>query len=432
MSLEIRKSSKWWYGVFRISGQRTVINLRVPITGKRPPKRTMLGDDEFERSRGRAQQAYDKQFEQIESDRTGQKAVAKLAEMKTGKVVAFPALAELPLNWDTIPRRKPPSERYRNQCRLTLERFAKYVFEHQKGAVEFVAVTPKTAKDFMTAEEARGISPKTWNDTLKLLRTTFKHLHPSLNDGSNPFHGLITKATETINRIPFTVEQLKAITETCADDDMIRPIIITGMCTAMRRGDCCLLKWSDVDLNAGFLTVKTAKTGQTVDIPIFPMLRVELNKAMTTTSGKGYCFPEAALMYQSNSDGITWRVKKVLAQALEGQSLQVERKTGKRKASVHDFHSFRVTWITLALASGVPLELVQRVTGHRTVEVVMKHYFKPGREDFRQALLKNMPQMMSEKAGGSVKELMREIVGKITFQSLELDKRKLLELIDMI
>ena len=42
-------------------------------------------------------------------------------------------------------------------------------------------------------------------------------------------------------------------------------------------------------------------------------------------------------------------------------------------------HSFRVTWITLALAAGVPLELVQRVTGHRTVEVVMKHYFRQGR-----------------------------------------------------
>jgi hypothetical protein len=78
------------------------------------------------------------------------------------------------------------------------------------------------------------------------------------------------------------------------------------------------------------------------------------------------------------------------------------------------------------------LELVQRVTGHRTVEVVMKHYFKPGREDFRQALLKNMPQMMSERAGSTVKEEIREILEKMTIQSLELDKRKLLELIDMV
>jgi len=76
MSLEIRKSSNWWYGVFKVNGQKTVINLEVPITGKRPPKRTMLGDDEFERSRGRAMEAYAKQRKKMEEDRTGTKALA--------------------------------------------------------------------------------------------------------------------------------------------------------------------------------------------------------------------------------------------------------------------------------------------------------------------------------------------------------------------
>jgi hypothetical protein len=75
-------------------------------------------------------------------------------------------------------------------------------------------------------------------------------------------------------------------------------------------------------------------------------------------------------------------------------TLQAERGNGKRRASVRDFHSFRVTWITLALAAGIPIELVQRVTGHRTVEVVMKHYFRPGREDFRAAILRAMPKML--------------------------------------
>jgi hypothetical protein len=40
--------------------------------------------------------------------------------------------------------------------------------------------------------------------------------------------------------------------------------------------------------------------------------------------------------------------------------LGVGRVNWKRKASVRDFHRFRVTWITLALAAGVLLELVQR------------------------------------------------------------------------
>ena len=62
--------------------------------------------------------------------------------------------------------------------------------------------------------------------------------------------------------------------------------------------------------------------------------------------------------------------------------LWVKREDSERRASVRDFHSFRVTWVTLALTAGVPVELVQKVTGHKTVEVVLKHYFQPGREGF--------------------------------------------------
>ena len=242
----------------------------------------------------------------------------------------------------------------------------------------------------------------------------------------------MTKSSETVNRVPFTIEELKAITEACADDDFIRPIIVTGMCTAMRRGDCCLLKWQDVDLKAGFITVKTAKTGETVDIPVFPMLREELERVRKATGGKGYCFPKAAEMYSTNPDGITWRVKQVLAKAIEGKSLQAARSNGKRSASIHDFHSFRVTWITLALAAGVPLELVQRVTGHRTVEVVMKHYFRPGREDFRAAILKAMPRMLGEGPQQSVRDEMRQIIERVTPRTWKRDKARLLELVGRI
>jgi integrase len=518
MSLEIRKSSHWWYGVFRVDGRKTVINLGVPITGKRPPKRTMLGDDEFERSRGRAQEAYRVLRRKMREDRTGEKSLKKLAEMKTGKPVSFPKLADLPALWEAIPRRKAPNPVYANQCKLRLAAFADFAVRSQRGIRDFVEVKPDTAKAFMAAEAERGVAPKTWNDILKLLRATFKHLHPHLNEGSNPFHGIVTKATETVNREPFTVEELKAITEACADDDFIRPVIVTGMCTAMRRGDCCLLKWKDVDSKEGFITVKTAKTGETVDIPMFPMLREELEKARAAAGQSKFCFPEAAEMYRNNPDGITWRVKQVLARALgpeavdegrllpavspdetrsrglayidslgdtpkaarmravftayiDGQginevmastgasggsvsghlneiagaigcpvvrgrtvgpktdTLQVEREKGQRRASVRDFHSFRVTWITLALAAGVPLELVQRVTGHRTVEVVVKHYFRPGREDFRSAIMRAMPRMLADGAERSVKEEMLAIVDRMSGKTWKRDSQRLRELL---
>jgi hypothetical protein len=90
MSLEIRKSSHWWYGSWVINGLKTVINLGVPITGKRPAKRTMLGDDEFERSRSRPQEAHDRQENQLTLDRKAESALRKLIEISIGKLAGLP------------------------------------------------------------------------------------------------------------------------------------------------------------------------------------------------------------------------------------------------------------------------------------------------------------------------------------------------------
>lgn len=82
---------------------------------------------------------------------------------------------------------------------------------------------------------------------------------------------------------------------------------------------------------------------------------------------------------------------------------QVKRKNGQRAASVRDWHALRATWVTLALAAGVPVELVRRVTGHASVEIVLKHYFMPDREQFRAALVDALPDVLT---GGKTTKLL--------------------------
>lgn len=165
--------------------------------------------------------------------------------------------------------------------------------------------------------------------------------------------------------------------------------------TAMRRGDCCLLKWEDVDLRSNFIKVKTSKTGAMVEIPIWPTLRDELLKAQQETDSlDGYVYPEQAKMYQENPDGITFRIKRVLNEAGFQTEDDHERSHGLRRASIRGFHAFRVTWVTLALNNNVPLEIIRRITGHRTTEIVLKHYYQPNREDFRNALKSKMPEIL--------------------------------------
>jgi integrase len=529
MPLEFRKQRDGslrnvWFGRFEINGKRFCPNLGVKIAGTPPASLLDEGDAAFERSRAAAQAKLDSIVEEARTKQGSERLVEKLYEIKTGERIKSVPLADLADEWTTIPRKRKPDDRYSGQCRSTLKRFAEFVRQHHGKAEEIGQVTRTVARAFMTAEAKRGVTAKTWNDTLKLLRATFKHLLPA--GAINPFSDTPTKETDTVFRKPFSPEELKAIVDVARDDEFIRPILVTGMCTAMRRGDCCLLEWKDVDLEKRFVTVKTSKTGQTVSIPIFPMLYEELK---TVSGGKpeGYVFPEQAKMYLENPDGITWRVKKVLALALgetmegdeneavlpevsadearrrgeeyiekqpkgerkermaavfkfymegkklcetmeaakvskgsasgylneieeavgcrivrghgRGQSmaarlkadtglLWVKREGGTRRASVRDFHSFRVTWVTLALTAGVPLELVQKVTGHKTTDIVLKHYFQPGREAFRQALHAAMPKLLTN-GQKSPKDEMREIIQGMKANTWKRDKVRLLELL---
>lgn len=489
----MRTSSNWWYAQFIVDGKRQTFNLDVEITGKRPRSINEPGDKAFEDSRLLAQSAHDRKRREMDADRHGVQAAQAVVRLRTGKGVQFPVLSELVAEWEKIPRRRQPCNRYTDQCRNVLQRFVDYMSTHHPDVTVMVDTTEAMAAEFLLAEEQRGISGKQYNETLKLLRSSFRRLHQRLGVMTNPFYVIPYRETETVHRRPFTPEELRLVSEAVKNDDFMRPLVTCGMCTAMRLGDCCLLRWKDVDLKENFIRVKTQKTGETVEIPVFPPFRAELERA--DRSGE-YVFPKQSTMYRSNPAGLSYRFKKALIRAgfdrpqkpgpdeapqrsmptipdddlrlrvyavldkmeppinqprkpalmrqafdlyvggktipqisegidvsrgtasnylneLEDKvgasiinrrptgvrsaqgKMRVKREHGTRRASTMDFHSFRVTWVTLALTKGIPMDLVRVVTGHRTVEIVLKHYFKPQREDLRAALQKNMPALLT-------------------------------------
>ncbi|MGO8696796.1 MAG: tyrosine-type recombinase/integrase [Limisphaerales bacterium] len=456
MSLELRSSSKWWYGRFRANGKDLVINLGVRIEGQRPRTLREPGDLVFERCRGHAQAEHDKTEKDLREKRNVEQLTQKLIEVKTGGPRESVKLADVPEAWVKTRRRRknrraipdasepggagPQKERqYLKEGKASLTRFVNHISDQNPDAVDLLDVTPEMARSFMDAEEERGVSPTTWNYMLKLLRGTFRHLEPDSQAYKRYLQTEQPRETETIFREPYSPEDLRAILESAKDDDFIRPIIVAGICTAMRRGDCCLLRKKDVDLRTGFIDVKTVKTGHIASIPIFPLLREELDHRMSTEGP--FVFPEQAAMYLKNPDGITSRFQSVLAaagfkdaeDAEDGEKVRgdvhAERETGLRQASIRDFHSFRVSWITLALTANIPVELVRKVTGHQSVEIVLKHYFKPGKEHFRALIQSAMPKLLMD--GSKTRdEQMKEILEKMTDKGWRAGRNKLLRLLD--
>ena len=307
MPVETRPTSQYWYGRWRRDGHRFCKKLKVRVAGE-------PGSDEFAASRVAAEEELQKIVEGADQTKRPEDLVQRMHEIKFGARIGSIRLNQLADEWLAIPRRRDISKGRAQFGVTVINRFASFMHSHYPRVTEMAAVTAVMAEDFMAAEEKRKVSGRTYNATLSLLRGAFERLRVKAGMLTNPFSGnLVMKDEHSIPRKPFTVEELGRLFEASKMDADIHALIVTGACTALRRGDACCLKWSDVNLDANRIRVQTRKTGGNVVIPILPALRTVLEARGRTASP--YVFPALAAAYLHEPSDINKRLNAVFVRA---------------------------------------------------------------------------------------------------------------------
>jgi len=537
VALELKPTSGWWYGRFVIDKRLRRFNLGVRVDGVRPKS---LKEDPYEwdsrflKSRQKALVAHDRLLEDLQAKRNTEELAQRVLEIKSGYRVKSVKLNDLPRKWVELPRKRPASTEYLKQGKKRLVNFVSFLRDNYNHLTDLGDVNVQHVEEYMTAQDTRGISARTWNILFGHLKGLFQRFEPMSDAYQNYFRVTPTKAEDTIHRGVFSEEDLKIILKTAECDSLIRSLIIVACCTGLRRGDCASLRWANVDLESGFIRVRTTKTNEYVDIPLLPLLRSELEKVSKYKPKNGvFVFPIAAEIYQKSPAQLNTRLRSILEMSgfmeseqfekareaannpkrtfkplppgrlkaaaleainrlsaqkkkkikmketleayLDGHSVkQVARlkklsqstvslylntiehqikapiirvkniETPKElrgglyadsnsqrlhRGSARGWHSFRTTFITHALASGMPIEILRQITGHQTVEVVLKHYFRPGREELRRSFAKAMPSLMN--AGSESKhDRIRGLLLGMTSKSWRQDKEQILKIID--
>lgn len=312
-TVELRKSSKWWYGRWTEKGKPVTCNLDIRVEGRRPTDKDDLGDRRFRTSRETAQAKADQLARDSETRRHVEGLAQTIHKARTGHHVSSIPISGIMDAWLAIPRRRQNlSKAYVAGVKGVFKRFTNFMSAGFPDATEMSDVTHEMAQIFLASERARGVSGRTFNAALSVLKGCFKSLKRQAGIIDNPFDGIVSQDENTVHRIPFSPEELLAILEVVKDDDFCRPLITTGIWTALRLGDVCQLRWADVDMDSRFITVDTSKTGARVSIPLFPMLHDELAKLVRTSE---YCFPEQAEVYQTRPDTINTFLGRVFAAA---------------------------------------------------------------------------------------------------------------------
>lgn len=315
-----------------------------------------------------------------------EETIQKIAEVKSLLKVCRVPLVELEETFFNHPSAPTISPKHRKTYHSVLNMLTNFASQIH---VETVAdVTEEVAQAFLSYYWNRGISPKTYNSVLDILRCVFR----LMNKDSNPFDGFKKKACHTEERVAFTVEQLQQIWDTLNSpnyhmlhkDEMI-VLYKLALYTGARCGDLCLLRWSSVDMQnwvIRFIPHKTTHSShKIVEIP-FDNYLYEVLSPLDQSSD--YVLPNVAYRYQHNSGGISRDTKKLLlAAGLKPNDPGTTRRV--LAVSRMGFHAFRHTAASIMIRKGVNPLVVQDLLGHTSINMTA-HYTHVNMETKREAL----------------------------------------------
>lgn len=332
------------------------------------------------------------------SGRTRAEAVRKLEDLKRaaarGTVASSTTTGDYLTHWLATDRQsiRPSSWRQRDQ----------YVRTHIIPAVGHVRLDRLTPADVQRMTDqmiANGKSPT----TAAAVRVIFRR---ALSDALG--NGHVTRNVAALARPPrvgtramergrdyLDGAQLRALIAAC-EDHRLGPLVTVAATTGMRQGEVLGLRWQDVDLEQGTVTVQRALArswdgGWTLADPKTARSRRTINLTDAGVAALQRQQEQQARLREAAGDGWQDRDGLVFTDAagrpLRGYNVTKEFQTILAAAGLPrvPFHALRHSAATLMLTNGVPLRVVADVLGHSTIVVTANIYTAVVPELSRQA-----------------------------------------------
>ena len=193
------------------------------------------------------------------------------------------------------------------------------------------------------------------------------------------------KVSKALGRRAFTASELARILAEVRNDERMLLLVALGVYTGMRISDCAMLRWDCVDLESRIVRIVPIKTRRHMNGPIEIPLHTALWQLLVKWWDKkdhngGYVCEANAEAYRKRS--LIPCVAAVLRRC--GIETNARDEKGRRKI-VSGFHSFRHTFVSLAIENGMNPFLVQQIVGHSSVDMT-RAYFHSRMDTIREGI----------------------------------------------
>ena len=217
-------------------------------------------------------------------------------------------------------------------------------------------VTPQDIERRLAELGEEGRKPATLNRYRALLSLTYSLAVRNGKVSVNPAR-LVRLRKENNARVRFLDAQEEAtlrakIRETWPNRE---PEFDLALHTGMRRGEQYRLRWQDVNLRTGIITIPLSKHGEKRHVPINSAARAALEALKSRKDGSGFVCP-----------GPT---------EARGRDWQRWFEETVRAAGIVDFrwHDLRHTFASRLVMAGVDLRTVQELMGHKAISMTVRY-----------------------------------------------------------
>lgn len=174
----------------------------------------------------------------------------------------------------------------------------------------------------------------------------------------------ISKLPEPRGRERFlTQEERVRLLQVCHGSSckLLFPIVLLALSTGMRKAEILGIKWKDIDLDSGRITLHHTKNGDSRVVPVKGLALTKLQDlASPHKCNPGY-LEEYVFATKKGGKPIDFRGSWKTALALS----EIKNFT---------FHDIRHDYITALSSLGYPLHVISRIVGHRSHAITASRY----------------------------------------------------------
>jgi len=212
-------------------------------------------------------------------------------------------------------------------------------------------ITPKDIEQYR-ADRIKEVSKSTVNRALNCLSSLYNRAIEWGKAAENPMSKIkLYKVPEKRTRYLEREEIDKLLAHCC---EHLKPIVIVALHTGMRKSEILGLKWHDIDIKRNTIHLYDTKNGEKREVP--------MNEVVQKTVIGVFKNPGSQYVFCNKDSKPYGNVRKSFFTAL-------------KKADIINFrfHDLRHTFASQLVMSGVDLNTVRELLGHKSIEMTLRY-----------------------------------------------------------